>query len=565
MSMNIQTFFSKTDLTLPILVVGMVGLCSAGAWAQLIPDAGRLLNDVQKSERESNLRTAPVEVIEERAPRPAISLPEGAQVPVTRFRITGNKSFGREPLDELVKPWEGRTLDVNGLNDAAGAITRHYQSRGFLLAYAYLPAQKVEQGVIEIAVLEGTVDAVQVVTAQDVRLTDEVIQQHVEGVTQSSQVLQADLERRLLLLNDIPGVVARASFTPGARPGTADVVVTVVEEEPLVQSVEFNNQGSGSTGEFRLGAQLHFRNIFGVGDSTRLHLQASQGGELVSGSLGTRVPLGGKGWSAEASVSHLTYELGEPYASLGARGEANALRLGLNYQLRRSMNSNISLTGSYDFKDLSDVLEFISSNKKHSHQFSLGMNASQQDEWLGGGSVQATLGATTGSLDWDSGNVLGQNAASHFTKVSYDFSRTQALVSDWHGSFRLTGQHALDTLDSSEKFSLTGPFGVRAYAPGQANVDLGSVLALELSRAWVLNGRTVAGRVFYDAGIGQYSVDPTPNIQNYIKLQGIGLGLNWTNGGDTEMGVTAAWRGRRQMSVDADRRPYIYFQVKKGF
>jgi hemolysin activation/secretion protein len=554
----------STEFFLPLVAAGLVAIGSSSAWAQTIPNAGQLLTDVQKSDKEALTRAPTPDLIEPNAPRAAIKLPEGAQVDVSRFRITGNKSFGSDLLASLVKPWEGRVLGVDGLNEAAGAITRHYQNQGYLLAYAYLPAQKIEQGIIEIAVLEGTVDSVQIVTAQDVRLSDEVIQKHVEGIAQSPQVLQADLERRLLLLNDIPGVVARASFAPGAKPGTADVVVTVAEEEPLIFAMDFNNHGSSSTGEYRLGAQFHLRNLFGLGDSTRVRLQTSQKGELVSGSLNTRVPINGQGLNAEAGVSRLTYELGAPYSSLGARGEANVLHMGLNHQLVRSMNDNVSVSAGYDYKDLADVLEFISSNKKTSHQLSLGMTSSSRDTFWGGGLTQSTLGYVTGTLSWDSGGA-GTAPAGHFSKLTFDVLRRQVVGVDWSLSGRLSGQHAFDNLDSSEKYSLTGPYGVRAYAPGQVSVDRGSVTTLELRRSWMLSGGTFSGNLFYDFAHGNFDVDPIAGVNNQITLRGLGLGLNWANSADLDVSVTAAWRGSQVLSTDADRKPYIYFQINKGF
>ena len=562
--MKMRVLILSAEFILPLVAAGLVAIWSNSAWAQSIPNSGQLLTDVQKSDKEALTPTPTPDLIEPNAPRAAIKLPDGARVEVSRFRITGNKSFGGDLLANLVKPWESRVLDVDGLNEAAGAITRHYQSQGYLLAYAYLPAQKIEQGVIEIAVLEGTVDSVQIVTAQDVRLSDEVIQQHVEGIAQAPQVLQTDLERRLLLLNDIPGVVARASFVPGAKPGTADVVVTVAEEDPLVTTLDLNNYGSDSTGEFRLGVQFYLRNLFGLGDSTRVRLQTSKNAELVSGSINTRVPINGQGLSAEAGISRLTYELGAPYSALGARGEANVLHLGLIHQLVRGLNDNVSLSAGYDYKDLTDVIEFISNNKKTSHQLNLGLTASTRDTFGGGGLTQSSLGLTTGTLSWDQGAV-GTSPSGHFSKLTFDVSRRQALGADWTLSARLSGQHAFDNLDSSEKYALTGPYGVRAYAPGQASVDSANVMALELSRAWLLSGGTFSGSLFYDQAHGRFDETPAFGADNQISLRGLGLGLNWANGADLSVSLTAAWRGSKVLSTDGDRKPYVYFQVIKGF
>jgi len=548
-----------------ILLSGGLSLISSWVLAQAVPDAGQLLGDIQRSDKEISARPTRPDLIEPAAPRPAIRLPEGVKIDVQRFRVTGNKSISSDLLANLVQPWQGRELDVNGLNDAAGAITRHYQSQGFLLAYAYLPAQKIEQGVVEIAVLEGTVDQVQIVTAQDVRLKDEVIQRHVEDITESPQILQADLERRLLLLNDIPGVVARAAFTPGARPGTADIVVTVAEEEPLANFVDFNNHGSESTGEYRLGATFHLNNIFGYGDSTRFRLQASEQGRLVNGSLNTRVPIGGNGWSAEAGLSHLTYELGPPFATLGARGEADVFHLGLNYALLRSLNANLNLKVSYDFKDLEDTVVFVGSNQKHSHQLGFGYSASKRDTFWGGGQTLSSLDLTFGSLAWDSGNTTGLSASGHFSKFNFDVSRRQSLGGKWSLLTRLFGQYAFDPLDSSEKQGLSGPYGVRAYAPGEASVDRGSQLALEIRRYWLLPGGTLNASLFYDYARGEFDVEPTAGVDNALTLRGGGFGIGWSDGALLDMSLTAAWRGQRAPSSGDDRKPYLYFQINQGF
>jgi len=562
--MTMRNFTFHAGFMLPLAAAGLVVLGCDSTAAQTVPSAGQLLSDVQKADKEALTRTPSNNLIEPSAPRPAIKLPDGARVDVARFRISGNKSFGTDLLADLVQPWQGRTLDVDGLNEAAGAITRHYQNLGYLLAYAYLPAQKIEQGVVEIAVLEGTVDSVQIVTAQDVRLSDEVIQQHVQGIAQSPQVLQADLERRLLLLNDIPGVVARASFAPGAKPGTADVVVTVAEEEPLASSIDFNNQGSASTGEYRIGPSFSYATCLAWATAPGCACKPRQKGELVSGSLNSRAPINGRGLSAEAGLSRLTYELGAPYSSLGARGEANVLHLGLNKQLLRSMNDNLSVSAGYDYKDLADVLELISNNKKTSHQFSLGLSASSRDSLGGGGLTQSNVGYAIGSLSWDQGTP-GLAAAGHFSKFTFDVSRRQTLSANWSLSARLSGQHALNNLDSSEKYALTGHYGVRAYAPGQASVDRGSVAALELRRAWLLAGGTFSGSLFYDFARGSFEVDASAPGNNQIVLRGVGLGLAWANSADLDISLSAAWRGSQVLSTDSDRKPYIYFQLNKGF
>ena len=49
----------------------------------------------------------------------------------------------------------GNEVTINDLIGMANAITEHYQKNGYISTTAYLPPQKVEDGNVEIVVLEG--------------------------------------------------------------------------------------------------------------------------------------------------------------------------------------------------------------------------------------------------------------------------------------------------------------------------------------------------------------------------------------------------------------------------
>ena len=178
-----------------------MALLGAPAWAQTVPGAGRLLEETRRNNTPA-LPAAPLPRLIEAPVRPTVTMPEGVKVTVTGFRISGAVSFPVEELEALVKPWVGKSLDIAGLNEAAGALTRHYQSKGHMLSYAYRPAQRVADGVIELAVLEGRLEGVQIVSAQDARLRDEVVQAHTESLATPGPLLQSKVERQLVTLLD---------------------------------------------------------------------------------------------------------------------------------------------------------------------------------------------------------------------------------------------------------------------------------------------------------------------------------------------------------------------------
>lgn len=567
--MTIRSRFSLSARGLGALATATACFVACGlVSAQAVPDAGSLLKELREQQRERPQEAKPPAVISPLV-RPTIRLPDGATVRIARFTISGNSSIATPELAALVASWEGRVLDVAGLNEAASAITRHYQTRGFLLSYAYLPVQKIDHDVVEIAVLEGRVGGVQVVAAQDVRLDDAVVQQHI-GITSEGDAAQParqeDIERRLLLLNDIPGVVARGAFTPGTQPGSADLVVSVVEDVPLANTLYINNHGSQSTGEQRLGAQFHLRDIFGIGDSSRLNLSWSSQLQIANGSFSTRVPLGGNGWQANATISHLTYQLGNEFASLGARGQADMLQLGVTYPMVRSLSRNLGLQADYERKKLRDLIPLIATeNQKTSHSLTGKILADSQDSLLGGGRSSGYLAFQAGDLriDSETADVLGKSGA--FGKATLQLEREQSIGPYGQLYARLLSQYASKNLDSSEKFSLAGPLAVRAYGPGDA-VDVGQLVTVEYRYVQLLTGATLTWRVFYDYASGRVDHQPLATItDNELTLKGSGLGIDWRTDGDLDVSLTAAWRGERLPSSGGDRKPRLYLQLIKGF
>jgi hemolysin activation/secretion protein len=386
------------------------------------------------------------------------------------------------------------------------------------------------------------------------------------GNSSTAQTAHKDaLERQLLLLNDIPGVVARAAFTPGGEAGSSDMVVSVVEEAPLASTVFINNYGSQSTGEQRLGAQFQLRDVFGAGDATQLGATWASGGGLASGSMETSLPLGGNGLTLHAGVSHLTYALQQSFSDLGARGVADSVHAGLWYALRRTATSNVSLRSDLQFSGLQDLIPLVGvETRKSSSSVMLGVNLDGQDDWLGGGRSRAQVSYHSGTLQIDSGTDALQTAGG-FGKSLLDLSREQRLTENAVLYARAVTQQADKNLDSSEKFSLSGPYAVRAYAPGELSVDQGNLLTLEVRYQMPMPGGTLTWSLFGDYANGAINRAPLPGVtDNDATLNGSGMGLSWRTGADLEFSLTAAWRGTRLPSVDGDRAPRIFFQLTKG-
>ena len=529
-------------------------LCAWGAQAQsALPNAGQLLEESRRTAPPPLPSATPPRLID--APvRPTISMPDGISVTVTQFKITGAVSYSADTLAELVQPWTGKRLDIKGLNEAAGALTRYYQARGHLLSYAYLPAQRVADGVIELSVLEGKLEGVQIVTAQDVRLRDQVVQTYTDSLVKPGALLQSDVERQLLLLNDIPGVTARAAFTPGATTGGAEVIISVAEEEPLEVRMDLSNHGAKSTGEYRAGISLQFRDLFGWGDSTTARGVASDRGSLVTGSLSTSVPVGGDGWKVGASLSRLKYQLAGSFRTLGAVGQADSLGLDASYPLRRTADNSVYLRAGLDHKRLRDEVQQLgNASVKRNDAAELGGNFDNRSAW--GGLTAGSATATMGQLR------LSGATRQPWRKLGVQMVHQQAVGNGFSLYGRFAGQTTGTQLDSSEKLGLTGPGKVRSYATGEVSVDHGVLALLELRYALDFSGGNVVGSLFHDYARGQINRNAQSVAGNDPEVTGTGLGLSWASG-VWGLNASLAWRGARVPTTGgSESGPRLFLQL----
>ena len=90
-----------------------------------------------------------------------------------------------------------------------------------------------------------------------------------------------------MVLNDMPGIMARSVLQPGTRAGTAQLILDVENLEKQGLAVYTDNQGSRSTGRYRYGASYHYNNLAGAGDSLTLNYMTISNSPSMNRSLNT--------------------------------------------------------------------------------------------------------------------------------------------------------------------------------------------------------------------------------------------------------------------------------------
>ena len=170
-------------------------------------------------------------------PRPAPSMPlappppltddgpEGQRIVVNTLHVTGQTLYSEDQLVAATDFKAGSQLNLRDLRALGAKIATFYNNRGYFLTQAYLPVQDVVDGVVTIAVIEGRYGEIHVDNSAD--LSSGVPERILHGLESGDVVATASLERRLLLLSDIPGTRITSTLAPGSAVGTSDLIVDV--------------------------------------------------------------------------------------------------------------------------------------------------------------------------------------------------------------------------------------------------------------------------------------------------------------------------------------------------
>ncbi|KQW93333.1 hypothetical protein ASC94_11855 [Massilia sp. Root418] len=510
-------------------------LAPAAVFAQTVPDAGGVLESNRPPALIPPLRSG-AKVVPDVKAQTGAALPGDQKVYVKGYAFKGNTAFTEQELARVLAPYAGREVSFGELGQAALAISAHYRAHGYLIASAALPPQELAQGVVTIQVLEGRLSGVRLVPDASVRVNQELVRRYLDGVLRPGQPLKEDeLERAMLLVEDLPGVNARAELSPGAQFGETAVDIGLSEGPMFNGNVSLDNSSNRYTGRTRISGGLNVDDIGGQGGQLSA-LASTTGSDFNYGRLGYVMPVGGAGTRAGLAHSRMRYKLGKEFASLDSSGSANISQVLVTHPLLRSRFRNVQLRAGYDDKRYENSARDVQISDKLVRNVTVGLSLNMQDEFGGGGLVSATADVTRGDVDlsrnaaFAAGDAAGPGTAGRFTRFNYQLSRIQALVPGVTLLASVGGQLASGNLESGEKLSLGGVGRVRAYPAGEASGDAGHTVTLETH--WDMPVYKLDLSVFYDIGRvtlvrSPYAGALSAGTPNKYSLQGAGVGVSW--------------------------------------
>lgn len=525
--------------------------------AEIEANRDRLVNAGQLTEEQQNkkdfgqggvsLGGADIQVEQEQ--RPSLDLPDTLKVQVNDFKITGQDIYSEESLKSLLADKKGKLVTFKDLQDGADTLSRYFRDRGYIAAHAYLPVQKIENGVVEYAVTVGRFDGITI--QNNTKIHESVIKRETAFLKKGDYLTRANLERAVWLLSDLAGADAKAVLTTGEAPGTVHVTLDLNPHNGKQGLFSIDNYGNRSTGYNEYGLDYDFLNLAHEGDHLAVGITTT-GNELFNWGANYTIPVIRDGMKLTAGYNVLTYQLGDDYQGLDALGHSRVASLGLDYAIQRSQRHNLYTGIRYEYSDIQDEYRDIPEIGKYAdktgHAGVLSLYGDEQD----------SKGATDWRFEYKIGHIGNDSSSAWsdaftppqtlgtYNKVRANILRRQDLNDRTYLLLSARGQYAFNNLDSSEHFSLGGPYGVRAYPTSEASGDTGYLTRAELR--WLLplgaKDQQLHLASYLEHGGVWINKDSSinPGAKNHRNLQGIGIGLIWSRYEDWFLRADYAWK-----------------------
>jgi hemolysin activation/secretion protein len=493
------------------------------------PDAGSLLREIQRDtiKREPPAQPFKSTPLKEPAPAPAAAN-DPTRFTVRAFRIVGATLVADALLQAALAPWLNRRISFADLQEASRALTEVYRAQGWL-ARPQVPAQELVDGVVTLSVVEARLGQVRIDDGgQPLRADRRRLEKTLTARQSPDQPLDLQaVDRGVNLLNNLPGLRADAVLAPGAMPGQTDVVLKPQDQPAFNANVLLDNQGARSTGTARASLNAALRSPAGWGDELLVAAQTTGAGNDHF-SLNYSLPVGFDGWRLAVNASSLHYRLLGEFAAAQAEGSARTLGMQVRYPLRRSVSLSLGLESRHYRNDANSAV----ASDKHLATANATLSGDFADSFGRGGLTIWSTSLSAGKVDlsanpaYEAADAAGPRSAGRYARFSWSLARLQN-ISERHSLWlSVNGQNASANLDSSEKFSLGGANGVRAYPGLEGSGDSGWLATVEWRYTPQPGLQMLA---FYDHG--QAHVNRIAYVGaaalNDITLKGAGLGLNW--------------------------------------
>ncbi|WP_337271433.1 ShlB/FhaC/HecB family hemolysin secretion/activation protein [Oryzifoliimicrobium ureilyticus] len=432
---------------------------------------------------------------------------------------------------------------------AARDLEQAYANAGYILARVSVPPQTISNGSkIKLVVTDGYIEAI------DASAFDTSIRPRVEKLLApligKRHLQKREIERRVLLAGDIPGVTLRSTLRAGSTTGST-ILVLNGRFDAVSATLSVDDGVSKELGRVSVGSGVQFNNMLGLGE--QIYLRANgypHGGDDGFFSSDPRNRLLAAGIIVPFDIDGLSLNLEGTDARTHPESDAGftladhfqRFSTRLNYDWWRGRDLDLATNLIFDVTRERQTVVLPGGDLPFTEDrlrvLRLSQSLNWQNDW--GGVFTASLTGSFGLSALGAREGTGalplsrDGAEPDFQKLDANWRYIQPFAND-KLQFTLSGRVQTSfgqTLVSSEQMSLGGFDGLSSYASGKLDGDAGALARLEV--AYPLTGTTqltdkgftvvFAPYLFAAGGVIKLE-SPTAAESGTIRAASYGLGI----------------------------------------
>ena len=263
-------------------------------------------------------------------------------IEVKEINVSGNTLFKAE-IEQLTKKFISKSTNIRELYKLRTAISQLYTDGGYVNSGAYLPPQKLKDGVIKIKVLEGGIETVEV-TGND-HIKDDYIASRLKSIPTPIQTEKLLEQLQLLRLDPLIENVS-AELSAGLSPGMSRLDIEVEEADSFVLSSSLDNHNSPSIGSNSRNLGLAHNNLFGFGDRASVNYTNTEGSNGLD--FGYGFPINSKNGRISLAYGFNSNDIVEaPFTPLDIETKSNYYELNLRQPIIAKPSREVALGFSF--------------------------------------------------------------------------------------------------------------------------------------------------------------------------------------------------------------------------
>lgn len=392
---------------------------------------------------------------------------------VTKVEFSPSMVFTDKELLEFAGPLLGQQVTMTDIKALVNQVNRAYVINDYVTSRAYLPPQKIENGVLKINLFEGKVG--EIIIRGNAWTRKSYISKRV-GLDEGDLFKLRVLEKNLIKFNNDHYDFSKNPFSikaklaPGKEPGTTDIIVDANDPLPFHLTGAFDNAGRDSIGLLRGGLTLSTDSLTGNRDKLTVGSYMGRGTKIFFGDY--NIPINKYGTRAGVSVSynHIDIIKGN-YKPFDISGDAFVYTAYLTHPLINRPDLAFNSYTAANFKNsktfFSDIPIYTSKTFSGTQGFTVRKDT-KKGIWYSGHY------ATVGYMDTIPAKEMYWKYEGNVTRL-HDFGH--GVI----GQFRASAQIAPnDMLPWIEQFQVGGISNVRGYSEGLLIGRSGYFLSAEL-------------------------------------------------------------------------------------